>query len=148
MFEDDSMSGLSRTRSSFRQIQLTSLVDVLVLLVIFFMLTSSFMKSESIELSIPKVDSKVATTKNVIKIFISNNGDLTIGNRPVDAEELHRSLTEIFQANQNQRVLVLSGAKVNVQTLVSVMDVVYQSGGKNMSVADWNQVGFVPQLKQ
>lgn len=137
----------TRSRKGFRQIQLTSLIDILVLLVVFFMLTSSFMKSESIELSIPKVDSKQASTKNVIKIFVSNNGDLAIGNRPVDAEELMRSLSEIFKDKPEQRVLVMSGSQVNVQTLVSVMDVVYQAGGKNMSVADWNQVGFRPRLQ-
>lgn len=145
--QQENLLEFTRSRKGFRQIQLTSLIDILVLLVVFFMLTSSFMKSESIELSIPKVDSKQMATKNVIKIFVSNNGDIAIGNRPVNAEEMMRSLKEIFKDKPEQRVLVMSGAKVEVQTLVSVMDVVYQAGGKNMSVADWNQVGFQPRLK-
>ena len=138
-----------RSRKNFRQIQLTSLIDILVLLVVFFMLSSTFIKTESIELSIPKVDNstKAQADASIIRVFVSDNGDISIGNRLVDEAELQRSLRAIFKSNPAQRILILSGGKVSVQRMVSVMDEVYQSGGKNLSVADWNQVGFVPQVQ-
>lgn len=121
-----------------RHLPLTPLIDVMFILIIFFMLTTSFMKIESMELSLPSA-SKVnkASEKNLTQIFLMNDGSIRYGQRPVERPELRKTLESVFAGHPDHRVLLLTEDQVSLQTLVELMDTVYMSGGKNVFVHAW-----------
>jgi biopolymer transport protein ExbD len=113
---------------------LTSLVDIIFLLVIFFMMTTSFTASESLELSLPSKSAGTVVDKSAMRIEIKATGHVTINDTYVDAHTLNDELVESIARDPDVRIAILSTPGVSVQQLVSLMDLVYLSGGRNVQV--------------
>jgi biopolymer transport protein ExbD len=126
-------------RRSIISPNLVPLIDVLFILIIFFMLTTSFMRIESMELILPSAAGKAADKEEVVHLYIYTNGDLALGNRKIDQNELEQSLSRMFDKDPNTRIMVLTADGVTVQQLVNVMDRVYMTGGKSLFVRKWDK---------
>ena len=131
------MINIERQFRSTRSIPLTSLVDILCCLLFFFMLSTSFVRQESMELLLPSDASKRDISQQVMYIYVSDNGEIFIGNSSTDMGNLSDRLVDEFEKNIDQNIMVLVAKKVSVQTMVSVLDKIYQTGARNISVADW-----------
>lgn len=127
-----------RTSRRALNLPLIPLIDVVFILIIFFMLTTSFMRIESLELMLPSVG-KAASKKEVTHIFVKENGEIILGRRDVDPEELSEALLRIFAGDPAASVMLLSEDGVTMQQLVAVMDRVSAAGGKSLFVRKWVQ---------
>lgn len=125
-----------RTSRRSLNLPLTPLIDVVFILIIFFMLTTSFVKIESLELMLPSAG-KALDKKEVTHIFIQANGDVILGKRTVEPEELSESLLRIFSQDPASPVMLLTADGVTMQQLVAVMDRVSGAGGKSLFVRKW-----------
>lgn len=132
-----------RSTKKPRQIGLTPLIDVVFLLIIFFMLSTSFIKTESMELSFPSGQQVKSTPKSAIRIFVYNDERIFLGENEMTIPDLKTQLRLLLFKDPERSILLLSGAKASVQRLVSVMDDVYLMGGRNVSVAEWTSGGPV-----
>lgn len=129
------MIEFARTRKRMRELQLTAMIDVVFILIIFFMLTTHFARVESMELLLPSAGGgKAAEAKDVARIIIHNDATISFGQRKVDEDELARTLQALFTENPNHRIVVFSDDKVSMQKLVSIMDMVTGAGGKSLYV--------------
>lgn len=127
-----------RTRKrSLIELNLTPLIDVLFILIIFFMLTTSFMRVESMELILPSAASKSADKKDVVHLFVHANGDMSLGQRKVSYDELNESLARMFEKDPNTRIMLLTADGVTMQQMVNLMDRVSLAGGKSLFVRKW-----------
>jgi biopolymer transport protein ExbD len=113
---------------------LTSLVDIIFMLVIFFMMTTSFVASESMELSLPNKSAGVAVDNDVMRIRIMATGHVTINDEYVDAATLNDTLIRTLGNDPDAKIAIFTTSGVSVQQLVSLMDLVYLSGGRNVQV--------------
>ena len=113
---------------------LTALVDIIFMLVIFFMLTTSFTASESMELSLPDRHAKGIAAFDVTQIRIMATGHVTVNDAYVDANGLSEALVTTLGNDPDARIAIFTTPGVSVQQLVSVMDMVYLSGGRNVQV--------------
>ncbi|HEU5046459.1 MAG TPA: biopolymer transporter ExbD [Rickettsiales bacterium] len=136
------MIDIQRQTRKAKSIPLVSLIDVVFQLLIYFMLTTSFTKTESLELLLPP--SAPPTAHNIRKdaeetlhIYISDVGETFLENKSINEQDMVRDLHGIFTQTPDRGVLVLSASKVPVQVLVRVMDRIYTAGGRNIAVADW-----------
>lgn len=118
-------------------LNLTSLIDVLFILIIFFMLTTSFMRIESLELILPSAAGPASADSDIIHLYISADGDMSLGKRSVDKEALRETLSKMFTKDSETKVMLLTADGVSLQQLVDVMDQVYLSGGKSLMVRKW-----------
>jgi len=140
MFENRDLIDFQRNDPGVRELPLVPMIDVVFILIIFFMLTTSFMKMESMELLLPSaISGKKVNAVNMAHIYLHGDGRITYGQRPVDKMELKRTLESIFASYPEQRTVVLVGDEVSLQALVDVMDIVYLAGGKNVFVREWRQ---------
>jgi biopolymer transport protein ExbD len=130
-----------RSTKKPRQIGLTPLIDVVFLLIIFFMLSTSFIKTESMELSFPSGQEVKAAPKTAIRIFVYNDERIFLGEKEMTIPDLKTQLRLLLFKDPDRSILMLSGAKASVQRLVSVMDDIYLMGGRNVSVAEWKSGG-------
>lgn len=120
-----------------RHIDLTALVDIVFHLMVFFMLTTTFVVSESMELSLPSQGNPALTAAEgpkLTRIVVTQGGAIRVGDIPVTAEQLQVMLVNTLGANPNARIIILSTPGVLVQELVSVLDMVYFAGGRNVQV--------------
>ncbi len=132
------MIDIERSFRKTRGIPLVPLVDILCNLLIFFMLSTSFVSTEAMELSLPsQVALSQASGDKIVHVFISNNGETFLENKSVSENELRHNLRERLFADPESHVLVLVADKVSVQTLVRVLDRVYLSGGRNIAIDNW-----------
>lgn len=132
-----------RTTRKPRQIGLTPLIDVVFLLIIFFMLSTSFIKTESMEMSFPGAQVVNEKPKSAIQIFVHDDERLFLGEEEVSVADLKAQLRLLLFKDPDRSVLVLTADGVTVQRLVSIMDDVYLMGGRNVSVANWKNGGPV-----
>ncbi len=120
-----------------RPIPLTSLVDILCCLLFFFMLSTSFVRQESMELMMPSDSAKRDAKQQVMYIYVSDNGEVFLGNKSMGLRDLSLRLVDEFEKNVDQHIMVLVSSKVSVQTMVTVLDKIYLTGARNVSVSDW-----------
>lgn len=124
-------------RRSKKALPLTALIDVMFILIIFFMLTTSFMKIESLELMLPSSGSKKMASKEVMHLFIYPNGEMVLGKRPIDQEDLTESLARMFEKDSSTKIMLLTADGVTMQQLVNIMDRIYIAGGHSLFVRKW-----------
>jgi biopolymer transport protein ExbD len=125
-----------RIRRKPLSLQLTALIDVMFILIIFFMLTTNFMRVESLELMLPSAG-KPSEKKDVVHLFIQANGEMILGQRHVDAQDLEATLQRLFKTDSATPIMLLTADGVTMQQLVAVMDQVAATGGKSLFVRKW-----------
>jgi biopolymer transport protein ExbD len=135
------MIEIERQRRKSKTIPLISLIDVVFQLLIYFMLTTSFTRSESLELSLPAAQDAAKMAKQddaqTIHIYISNSGETFLERKSMGEEAMLHELKSQVALNPDRGILVLSASQVPVKVLVRVMDRIYSAGGKNIAVSDW-----------
>jgi biopolymer transport protein ExbD len=135
------MIEIERQLRKFKAIPLISLIDVVFQLLIYFMLTTSFTRSESLELSLPAPAEAAQLARQddaqTMHIYISNTGETFLEQKSMGEQDMAQELHSELAVNPDRGILVLSAQQVPVKVLVHVMDRIYSAGGKNISVTDW-----------
>ena len=114
------------TQEDGEMINLTPLIDVVFLLLIFFMVTAVFQDDErDLSISVPEAESGDPITELPEIMFVSVNkeGRISIGGQDIDKDELRRVLTRAKRKNEKQRVVVRADRDAKVGATVVVLDV-------------------------
>jgi biopolymer transport protein ExbD len=124
-----------RTPRRVQELNLTALIDIVFHLLVFVMLTTSFVVAESMELSLPSGKSSApAPAGSMVRIQIVSDGSVMVDQRPMPMEQMNTVLSERIATNADIKIVVLSAPGVSVQQLISVLDMVYLTGGRNVQV--------------
>jgi biopolymer transport protein ExbD len=134
------------------EVNLTSLIDVVLLLLIFFMVSTSFVKQSQITISLPAAESStvVPEAPEQIDIMISEtgvymvNGRELINNRP---ETIRNALQKVSNGDNSLPLTISADANAKHQDVVTAMDVAGRLGFVQISIAtvndqDAEQPGF------
>ena len=115
------------------QLDIAPLIDVVFLLLIFFMLTSSFIFQPGIKINLPKaLTSEVIHRENLI-IVITDKGSLHINDRLIDGEELSSRL-EIAR-KEAKPILIKADRKASLGKVVEVWDLCRAGGIEKINIA-------------
>lgn len=120
------------TSSSLSDINITPLVDVVLVLLIIFMLTAPILQS-GIEVELPKTRTVQAITEERLVVTIDRSQRLYLGNDLVNINILGTLLRSKLPAGQ-QAVFVRCDESVPFGTFATVMDTIRQAGIENISV--------------
>ena len=125
----------SERRRSRARIGLTPLVDVVFILLVFFMLASSFLDWRSVELAAPAAAPAAAEAGFEGAMFVEVGADsLRLGGVPVTGDALAARIAERLAAVPDQRVLVQPAAGVAMQRRVAVLDRLDAAGARGVSL--------------
>ncbi len=122
-----------RTQTSLSDINITPLVDVVLVLLIIFMVTAPVLQS-GIEVSVPKTRTVKEITEERLVITIDKSQRVFLGNDPVNINEIAARLRQKIRDPQHQSVFVRSDENVPFGAFATVMDAVKQSGITNVSI--------------
>ena len=114
---------------------MTSLIDVIFLLLLFFMLTSTFVRHQAVEISAPNAQGASGGSAPDILLRAGANGSVSVNGETVTLGDLANRLAALRQAG-GETVLVKAGEDASSQTLVSAVEAARRSGLKRISVAD------------
>jgi biopolymer transport protein ExbD len=118
-----------------RLISLTPLIDVVFILLVFFMLASSFLDWRSIDLTVTSGAGVTTSAQHAIVISLESDGSVAVGSRPVERQSLRSVLTAMLAGNGGQRVVILSNPGVPLQRAVDTLDLVRSIGATNISLS-------------
>ena len=124
-------------------INVTSFIDVLLLLLIFFMLATSFVSDGRINIRLPDASRNTANkaSESPLQILISASGDYSVNGQALvnnAANTLLDALKKVAGESREQTVLIRADANTSHQSVVTVMDVVGRLGFKSISIATVN----------
>ena len=121
-------------------VNLTPLIDVVFLLLIFFMVTTTFDKSAEIKIDLPTADSMVSSQKSEkLELVIDSQGRYYIDGREVlnnKPETLFQAMKHVLDERETVPSLIISAdASANYQSVITAMDIAGRLGLKNFSMA-------------
>jgi biopolymer transport protein ExbD len=121
-------------------IDLTSLIDVVFLLLIFFMVTTTFTRQSNLLLNLPEADGSPAEEEAAlrIEILVARDGSYTVNGRALPDNSfatLTRSLEELSAGDTTIPVTLTADADTTHQSVVTALDAVAQLGITRLSVA-------------
>jgi biopolymer transport protein TolR len=122
-----------RTQSSLADINVTPLVDVVLVLLIIFMITAPVLQS-GIEVAVPKTRTVKQITEERLVISIDKQQRVYFGNDPININQIAEQLRRKVRDPQNQYIYVRADENVPFGAFATVMDAVKQSGITNVSI--------------
>ena len=121
-------------RSTARLISLTPLIDVVFILLIFFMLASSFLDWRSVDLSVTSGMGTAESADQAILIDLRADGSMTVESSPVTIRALPSLLKTKLEGNREQRVVIRSEPGVPLQRAIDTLDLIRSIGAINVSL--------------
>src|SRR5450756_2281406 len=122
-----------RTQTSLADINVTPLVDVVLVLLIIFMVTAPILQS-GIEVAIPHTRTVKEITEERLVITIDRQQRVFLNNQPVNINQIGAQLHEKIRDPEGQSVFVRADENVPFGAFATVMDAVKQSGITNVSI--------------
>jgi biopolymer transport protein ExbD len=117
------------------EINITPMLDVVFIMLIFFIVTASFVKEAGIDVNRPDAETAVRQERANILIAISENNEIWIDQRMVDPRALRANIERLRAENPEGSVVIQADKKSVTETLVTVMDAARQAGVYNVSIA-------------
>lgn len=120
-------------------INITSLIDVLFLLLIFFMVTSTFLEQPGIKLELPEAKSAdIAVNKNLV-LYIGAEGKIVFDNRAVEIDSLEAVMAAAVPGSEDGTLVLKADRTVQHGTVIRVMDIARRAGMKKLVVGTRDQ---------
>ena len=126
------------------EVNLTSLIDVVLLLLIFFMVSTSFVKQSQISISLPEADSTavVEEVPEQVDIMITEAGTFLVNGRELinsRPETLRNALQKVTGGNNDLPLTISADANAKHQHVVTAMDIAGRLGFVQISIATVNE---------
>lgn len=117
-------------------LELTPLVDVIFQLLIFFLLTATFVKNPNFEINLPKASSKLTTNvKKDLTVVVTSDGRYKYESEEVDEDDLEGIFEEEFEVNPNAIILIRADTDSRHGKVVEVMDMAKKVGFTRLGIA-------------
>jgi len=122
-----------RTQTSLADINITPLVDVVLVLLIIFMVTAPVLQS-GIEVNVPRTRTVKEITEERMVISIDKKQRVFLGSDPVNINEIATKIRQKIRDPQRQFIFIRADQDVPFGAFASVMDAVKSSGITNVSI--------------
>ncbi len=117
------------------EINMTPMLDVVFIMLIFFIVTASFVKESGTDVERPDAVTAVPKARGNILVAITRTGEVWIDRRQVDVRSIRVHIERLSAENPNGAVIVLADKKSTNDLLVQVMDAARMAGVKSVSIA-------------
>lgn len=136
--------GRRNARNDEPEINVTNFIDVLLLLLIFFMLATTFVDEGRINMRLPDASVKVdaAAPRPTLEIGVSASGVYSVNGKELintSTDTLSSAISKVAGDDRKQTVLIRADARSTHQSVVTAMDVLGRLGFRSISMATVNQ---------
>lgn len=116
------------------EINVTPLVDVMLVLLIIFMVTSTYIAKAAIEVELPKAASGGKTVESTLNIIITQEGQLLMNGKNATSPEIAAWIQNEIKINKNLQAVISADKKVAYGQVVSIIDLIKLNGIKNFAL--------------
>ena len=129
----------SNRRQEEPEINLIPLIDVLLVIIIFLMLTTTYSRYAGLEINLPSSSAEASEAlANEINVAVTASGDLLVNTRPVagrDLDTIAAALAAAAAGREKSVVIISADAKASHQSVIDVMQAAQQAGLQHISFA-------------
>lgn len=122
------------------ELNLTPLIDCMLFIIIFLMMTTTFVKSGKLQISLPEAtgDAQMATAAQAIEVSVSASGDYAVNGQALVSQQataLRSAIELLSEGKRNQTFIIAADSTATHQSVVTVMDIAGQMGFTNLSIS-------------
>lgn len=129
------LSQVLQDQEEAEEINMTPMLDVVFILLIFFIVTASFVKEAGIEVNRPEAATAVKKERANILVAISDKGEIWINKRRVDVRAVQANIERLKAENPQGTVVIQADKKATTDVLIKVMDSARAAGVYDVSIA-------------
>ncbi len=128
-------SKYKRNKIASADINMTPMIDIVFQLLIFFMITSTFIQTASISVNLPESSTSDAVQEQLNTVTIHKDGAMEWNEESIDAEQLASRLQSLQQSDPNAVLVIQGDEGIAYGALISVMDKARAAGLTRLSLA-------------
>ena len=129
------MKVVRRPPEENQDVDITPLIDIVFIMLIFFIVTASFVKESGVEIDRPKASTAVVQNQAAILIGITAEDAVWINHQPVDVQSVHAHVMRLRAENPQGGVVIQADRDSRNDMLVQVMDQIRQAGVEKIALA-------------
>jgi len=118
-------------------INITPLIDIVFLLLIFFMLATSFIQKSTMEVNLSSGTSQSIEKKNVITIILKKDGNISLNTKLIDLLNIKKEITKKLEQNSNYIFLIKCHKKVEVQKIIRLIEEIRSAGTNKIQLRNF-----------
>ncbi|PNV82877.1 MAG: biopolymer transporter ExbD [Sulfurimonas sp.] len=122
-------------------VDMSPLIDMVFILLIFFMVSSTFVKDMKLDLTRPGASSAQKASSKIARVYIDKTGETYIDGQSVKVWAIQGKIRDTLRASTEKAVLVITDESVAVERLVEVIDQCKMAGASDVAVATEKEVG-------
>lgn len=124
-----------RQSGGIAEINMTPLIDMVFILLIFFIVTTSFVKETGVDVNRPSAKTAVEKERANILISIRENDEIWMDQRQIDRRAVRANVERMHAENPEGSVIILADEEAKTGLLIEVMDQARLAGVANVSIA-------------
>jgi biopolymer transport protein ExbD len=117
------------------QAPLTSLIDIVFMLLIYFLLTTNFMVDEGIKIKLPQAQAAAPQVATEITVYVDKEGQAYINEAKIGQDRLFKHLKEMIGTDRDKLVIIKADRGVVLNKAVKVMDLAKAAGAGRLCLA-------------
>ena len=114
-------------------INITPLIDIVFLLLVFFMLATSFIQKSTIEVNLSTGKTvKVENQKDTVVLILNKEGQVYLNKKLINISNIRNEITHIIEKNPKSKILIKSHKKIAVQKVIRLIEEIRMAGSDNI----------------
>jgi len=124
-----------REEKELISINITPLIDIVFLLLIFFMLATSFIQKSTIEVNLSSGKTvEIENQKNTVVLILNKKGQVYLNKKLINISNIRNEITNIIEKNPKYKILIKSHKKIAVQKVIRLIEEVRLAGTDNIKL--------------
>ncbi|MCG8639928.1 MAG: biopolymer transporter ExbD [Desulfobacterales bacterium] len=129
------ISAARRSNQKTLELNIAPLIDMVFILLIFFLVTTSFLKETGVDISRPTASTAAAKTKTTILIGVTRENTIHIDRRQVDIRAVRANVERALAENPDGNVVIVADQDSRTGLVINVMDACKLAGAQNVAIA-------------
>ena len=125
----------SAVKDDESEINLTPMLDVVFIMLIFFIVTANFIKEPGLEINRPDSDTAETQENAAILIAVGANDEIYMDGRRIDVRQVKANVIRLMAENPQGAVVMQADEKATAEKIIAVMDEVREAGVIDISIA-------------
>jgi biopolymer transport protein ExbD len=128
------MAGGARKRGIIAEINVTPLVDIMLVLLIIFMLTAHLIAKQAIEMELPRAANSTSVKSQTMIVSLAKGGDVFLDDKPITAPSLHDAIAAAVAKDGKLQVVIAGDKDVQHGRIVWVLDLIRSLGVTSFAI--------------
>ena len=126
-----------REEKELISINITPLIDIVFLLLVFFMLATSFIQKSTIEVNLSSGKTvEIENQKNTVVLILNKKGQVYLNKKLINISNIRNEINNIIEKNPKHKILIKSHKKIAVQKVIRLIEEVRLAGTDNIKLVN------------